>query len=93
MKPGRNDPCHCGSGEKYKKCHLAKDDASNAATLAAESAKRREAAVAAEAEAAEKAKDGPKVPGAPEKQGVAPGRPNAKKAGTAPPLFRRRSSV
>jgi len=23
--PGRNDPCHCGSGKKYKKCHLDKD--------------------------------------------------------------------
>jgi hypothetical protein len=22
-KPGRNDPCWCGSGKKYKKCHLA----------------------------------------------------------------------
>lgn len=21
-KPGRNDPCYCGSGEKYKKCHM-----------------------------------------------------------------------
>lgn len=21
MKPGRNDPCPCGSGQKYKKCH------------------------------------------------------------------------
>lgn len=21
MPPGRNDPCHCGSGKKYKKCH------------------------------------------------------------------------
>lgn len=20
-KPGRNDPCHCGSGKKHKKCH------------------------------------------------------------------------
>ncbi len=20
-KPGRNDPCPCGSGQKYKKCH------------------------------------------------------------------------
>jgi uncharacterized protein len=19
--PGRNDPCHCGSGKKFKKCH------------------------------------------------------------------------
>jgi len=24
-KPGRNDPCYCGSGEKYKKCHMASD--------------------------------------------------------------------
>ena len=23
----RNDPCHCGSGEKYKKCHMAADKA------------------------------------------------------------------
>jgi len=23
---GRNEPCHCGSGKKYKKCHLAKDE-------------------------------------------------------------------
>jgi len=25
MKPGRNDPCPCGSGRKYKQCCLAKD--------------------------------------------------------------------
>src|SRR5579863_7289840 len=24
MKPGRNDPCPCGSGRKYKRCHLGK---------------------------------------------------------------------
>jgi hypothetical protein len=24
-KLGRNDPCWCGSGKKYKKCHLGKD--------------------------------------------------------------------
>ena len=24
-KLGRNDPCHCGSGKKYKKCHLNAD--------------------------------------------------------------------
>jgi hypothetical protein len=24
---GRNDPCHCGSGKKYKHCHLDKDEA------------------------------------------------------------------
>jgi tetratricopeptide (TPR) repeat protein len=26
-KAGRNDPCHCGSGKKYKKCCLEKDEA------------------------------------------------------------------
>lgn len=24
-KPGRNDPCYCGSGLKYKKCHMQED--------------------------------------------------------------------
>lgn len=23
---GRNQPCHCGSGKKYKKCCLRKDE-------------------------------------------------------------------
>jgi len=26
VKPGRNDPCWCGSGKKYKKCHLDGDE-------------------------------------------------------------------
>ncbi len=26
-KPGRNDPCWCGSGKKYKNCHLRQDHA------------------------------------------------------------------
>lgn len=25
-RPGRNEPCHCGSGRKYKQCCLEKDD-------------------------------------------------------------------
>jgi uncharacterized protein YecA (UPF0149 family) len=25
-EPGRNDPCPCGSGLKYKKCCLSKDE-------------------------------------------------------------------
>lgn len=25
-RPGRNDPCRCGSGRKYKRCHLAEDE-------------------------------------------------------------------
>ena len=32
-KPGRNDPCPCGSGNKYKKCCLAKDETASAAQL------------------------------------------------------------
>lgn len=24
-EPGRNEPCWCGSGEKYKRCHLDAD--------------------------------------------------------------------
>ncbi|MBT4087249.1 MAG: hypothetical protein HOE30_02025 [Deltaproteobacteria bacterium] len=24
-EPGRNEPCHCGSGKKYKNCCLKKD--------------------------------------------------------------------
>ena len=26
-RPGRNDPCPCGSGRKYKQCCLEKDEA------------------------------------------------------------------
>jgi hypothetical protein len=38
-RPGRNEPCHCGSGRKYKQCCLPKDEA--------EAAKARAAAAAA----------------------------------------------
>ena len=27
VRPGRNEPCHCGSGRKYKLCCLEKDNA------------------------------------------------------------------
>lgn len=30
-RPGRNEPCHCGSGRKYKHCCLSKDDVEAAA--------------------------------------------------------------
>ena len=26
-KPGRNEPCYCGSGKKYKNCHMKEDQA------------------------------------------------------------------
>ena len=41
---GRNDVCWCGSGKKYKKCHLPKDSAeqreANYAALAAARARK-----------------------------------------------------
>jgi tetratricopeptide (TPR) repeat protein len=37
-KPGRNDPCLCGSGKKYKNCCLAKDEASQRAERQASNA-------------------------------------------------------
>ena len=32
---GRNDPCPCGSGKKYKKCHLRDDEVSSVVPVAA----------------------------------------------------------
>ena len=45
-RPGRNQPCYCGSGKKYKQCCLAKDE---------------EAAAAARAKAAEEAAETPEA--------------------------------
>lgn len=40
IKIGRNDPCHCGSGQKYKRCCQEKDEAAErTARAAAEAAK------------------------------------------------------
>ena len=52
-KPGRNDPCHCGSGNKYKKCCLAKDEAASKSQLG--SAKTRAELTEAEARRAVRA--------------------------------------
>jgi len=45
---GRNDPCPCGSGKKYKKCHLPEDEAAKHAELAKAAEEREEALAAAE---------------------------------------------
>ena len=50
-KLGRNDPCHCGSGNKYKKCCADKDDTERAAQLAAQRAALDAAAAQAAADA------------------------------------------
>jgi hypothetical protein len=41
--PGRNEPCPCGSGKKYKQCCLVKDEA-KARAARAKAAKAAEAA-------------------------------------------------
>jgi hypothetical protein len=46
VKPGRNDPCPCGSGKKYKKCCLAKEEAAEREQLAEAEARRAESAAA-----------------------------------------------
>ena len=43
MKHGRNEPCHCGSGKKYKHCHYEEDRKAESARLAEEAAARAEA--------------------------------------------------
>ena len=57
MEPilGRNDPCHCGSGKKYKQCCLGKDE---------EKARAARAKAAAEAPVPSAEAAGP-APGAP----------------------------
>ncbi|MGE3511347.1 MAG: SEC-C metal-binding domain-containing protein [Vicinamibacterales bacterium] len=47
VRPGRNEPCSCGSGRKYKQCCLAKDEATAAAARAAKAAQDAENAAAA----------------------------------------------
>jgi len=45
-KPGRNDPCHCGSGKKYKKCCLPKEEAAEREAIAKDQAAREQRATA-----------------------------------------------
>ena len=74
----RNDPCHCGSGKKYKQCHLDKDEAAarearakEAAKVAPESAPPPTEATGAHAAGAGKGAK-PKLPtGQPWKRGAA----------------------
>ena len=56
MNPGRNDPCPCGSGKKYKKCCLAKEKEAKRATQA------KPAAPAEPAPLTAKQSDAPKPP-------------------------------
>lgn len=47
-RPGRNEPCHCGSGRKYKQCCLAKDEEADRTARAEAAAKTAPATESAE---------------------------------------------
>ena len=47
-KPGRNDPCPCGSGNKYKRCCLLKEEAAEHARFACAAAEAAKVAAARE---------------------------------------------
>jgi hypothetical protein len=55
-RPGRNEPCHCGSGRKYKHCCLTKDEKKAAA------ARAKAAAAEPAAESSSEAAPAPKRP-------------------------------
>ena len=46
---GRNDPCHCGSGRKYKQCCLEKDESKARAAYAKAAAEAPESSPDADA--------------------------------------------
>ena len=56
---GRNDPCHCGSGKKYKQCCLGKDE---------DKARAARAKAAAEAPVADTEAEAAPAPRAPKHQ-------------------------
>lgn len=49
LKAGRNDPCPCGSGKKYKKCHRAEDEQAVHVELKRREQEAKDAAAAAAA--------------------------------------------
>jgi uncharacterized protein YecA (UPF0149 family) len=88
MKLGRNEPCHCGSGKKYKKCCEERDAAAKSAELAAQAAQRQ--AEMEEEENAELAREGSRAPLVAERDVAGSGRAKPV-AAPAPAPIRRRS--
>jgi len=60
-RPGRNEPCYCGSGRKYKHCCLPKDE-EKAAKARAKAAKEEKDATDQPAEPAPQAPTRPPKP-------------------------------
>ncbi|MCB8951714.1 MAG: SEC-C domain-containing protein [Ardenticatenales bacterium] len=50
-KVGRNDPCPCGSGKKYKNCHMRQDMAASAGTSAGSNGQQNQSATAGQRKA------------------------------------------
>ncbi|MFN0117573.1 MAG: SEC-C metal-binding domain-containing protein [Elusimicrobiota bacterium] len=57
---GRNDECHCGSGKKYKKCHLDKDQIADSKEREKAALNAASVAAAAETDTPEKNNATPK---------------------------------
>jgi hypothetical protein len=71
-RPGRNEPCHCGSGKKYKACHLVSDEEADRAARAQQAAAAAPPPAADEAEEAhaQRATPPPRTAGQPWKRGA-----------------------
>jgi len=57
---GRNEPCHCGSGKKYKQCCLSKDEAAERSARAKAAEKADKAEKTSKADKGDKAEKGGK---------------------------------
>jgi hypothetical protein len=65
--PGRNEPCHCGSGKKYKHCHLVADEEADRAERA-QQASAAPVVAPAEDEPTQRATPPPRATGQPWKR-------------------------
>ena len=93
---GRNDPCPCGSGKKYKKCHRAEDEAAVHAKLAQQKAAAEAEARAAEAAEGKPERDAgskPKQAGAPSSRTQQPGTGRPRDPGARAAQLPRRGAV
>ncbi|HEU4534723.1 MAG TPA: SEC-C metal-binding domain-containing protein [Polyangiaceae bacterium] len=93
-KIGRNDPCPCGSGKKYKKCCLAKDEQAALAAYAAAAAPPATAPAADSGEAGEGGETAKaRAPGAPTRSTSSRQERRFTPQVSAPPPIVRRKSV
>jgi len=82
---GRNDPCHCGSGKKYKQCCLDKDEAAERAARAKAAEKAEKAEKSSKSEKSEKDDKSEKAEGASTPEAAAPAKTRPPKHATDQP--------